>query len=326
MALEKVLPQINVAIQYLKECDDFATAEAFKHIETIQKYTHPEGTPCDDPVALSKHISEVDFDLLFPKMWDALLVYLDINQADAQGFKNLNMLSIAFTALSMYSPEICASFGKCGAIPKLFESAEKAKSFYVNQNPLNDEFQDTRDNILIILINAIRLCSDNRAVYRNNNAVAILKSFLEIDDVWRLYSLMILAYVVNDAESEVLVASKESVQSFTNLLKDAVSNEDHVAHADVLFSAEELLDAINHLAINDDIKKVVAEEEIIPSIIRMLGEDFSPEERRTAAEGLWNMAFIESIRKSDLIQGTIPSKFDKTSNGTVFCTCLIPGI
>ena len=141
MALEKVLPQINVGIQYLKECDDFATAEAFKHIETIQKYTHSEGTPSDDPVALSKHISEVEFDLLFPKMWDALLVYLDINQADAQGFKNLNMLSIAFTALSMYSPKICASFGKCGAICKLFESAEKAKSFYVNQNPLIDEFQ-----------------------------------------------------------------------------------------------------------------------------------------------------------------------------------------
>ena len=163
-------------------------------------------------------------------------------------------------------------------------------------------FRDTRDNILIILINAIRLCSDNRAVYRNNNAVAILKSFLEIDEVWRLQSLMILAYVVNEAESEVLAASKESVQSFTKLLKDAVANEDHVAHADVLFSAEELLDAINHLAINDDIKKVVAEEEIIPSIIRMLGEEFSPEEHRTASEGLWNMAFIESIRKSDLIQ------------------------
>ena len=308
MALDKVRPQVNEAVQFLKDCDDFTTIEAYKHIETIQNYTHPEGTPCDDPVALSKHISEVGFDLLFPKMWDALFNFFDVKQVDTQGFKNLNMFSIAFTALSMYSPEICASLGKCGAIPKLFEGAEKAKSFYVHQKPQSDVFQDTRDNILIILINAIRLCSDNRAVYRNNNAVAILKSYLEIDEVWRLYSLTILAYVVNDAESEVLAASKESVQSFTNLLKDAVANEDHVAHAGVLFSAEELLDAINHLAINDDIKKVVAEEGTIPSIIRMLDEDFSPEERRTAAEGLWNMAFIESIRKSDLIQGTIPSK------------------
>lgn len=309
MALDKVRPHVNEAVQFLKECDDFTTVEAYKHLETIQNYVHPEGTPCDDPVALSKHISEVGFDLLFPKIWDALVGYFDVNQVDTQGFKNFNMFSIAFTALSMYAPETCASLGKCGAIRKLFEGAEKAKSFYVNQTPQSDVFQDTRDNILIILINAIRLCSDNRAVYRNNNAVAILKSYLEIDEVWRMYSLTILAYVVNDAESEVLAASKESVQCFTNLLKDAVANEDHVAsHEGVFFSAEELLDAINHLAINDDIKKVVAEEGTIPSIIRMLDEDFSPEERKTAAEGLWNMAFIETIRKSDLIQGTIPGK------------------
>lgn len=308
-ALEKIVPQVNESIAYLKQCEDFSTLEAFKHMETIQLYTHPEGTPCDDPVALSKHISSTGFDSLFPKIWDGLSGYLDPKQVDTQGFKNLHMFLLIFTAVTIYASEVCATLGSSGAISKLFEGTEKARSFYVNQAPQPEIFQDARDNMLIILINAIRLCPHNRTVYRNSSGVSILKSYLGIDEGWKLFSLTILSYIVNDAESHVLAESKESVQSLTNLFKAAVASEDHVAHAGVLFMAEELLDAINHLAINDDIKRVVAAEEAVPSIIRMLGDDFSLDEKRCAVEGLWNLAFIESIRRMDIVQATIPSKF-----------------
>ena len=74
----------------------------------------------------------------------------------------------------------------------------------------------------------------------------------------------------------------------------------------------ETLDAINHLAINDDNKIAIASDDIIPDIIKILKQSgFSLEERRVAAESLWNLAFIESIRKSEELQSAVPSKFLK---------------
>ena len=70
----------------------------------------------------------------------------------------------------------------------------------------------------------------------------------------------------------------------------------------------ETLDAINHLAFNNDNKIAIASDDIIPDIIKILKQSgFSLEERRVAAESLWNQAFIEFIRKSEKLQSAVPS-------------------
>ena len=167
------------------------------------------------------------------------------------------------------------------------------------------------DILLGVLHNCIRQSSQNRIIYRQANAVSVLQSCLNLakDLLIQVDCLMILAYIVNETEREILATSENGLRLLLDLLKEGVMAEDHRVHAGTSdFSVYELLDAINLLAINDVNKIEMEKHGIIPSITQMLQDDFGEDDKQIAAEALWNISFVESIRKSDLLQETIPSK------------------
>ena len=147
-------------------------------------------------------------------------------------------------------------------------------------------------------------------LFTETNAIEILKSCLRLTlSLWKLFALMILAYVANDSESGLLASTEQSIHTLTDIVKSAVNKDSHKNNiGNSIFSVFETLDAINHLAINDDNKVAIANGGVIPDIIKILKQsDFSVEERRVAAESLWNLTFIESLRKSVELQAAVAS-------------------
>ncbi|XP_072025529.1 uncharacterized protein [Amphiura filiformis] len=205
------------------------------------------------------------------------------------------------------SPDLGLSLGKVGGIQLLLSGLKQIKSMHDQGVEILPALSNVTRRIVMILHNAIRLCSANVTTYRLNNAVSVLKGVLKIDKTLQVLSLMVLGYVVNDTESKMLAAAEHGARFLITIFNVATTSSIHYGKVgSTYFSAFETLDALNHLAINDDIKGIMEEMEAIPCIIRMLQDDFSPEEQLVAVEALWNLAFIESIRQSDQLQGVVP--------------------
>ncbi len=309
-SLQDKIKEINRSIQYLKVCDDFYSDEACRHLDDLFDATQ-RACDCVDPVGLRNHIGNSGFGLLFPKLWEAFSIFLDEDQWETEGFKRVEKMLTTFGNIADSSPKFGSSLGECGGIGTLFTYLNQIQGKVKEDVECSSPIQCIATAVCRILGNAIRLYPSNLVYYRKSNAVSILKEFRKIDG-WEYVSMFVLAYVATDSEKKEFASTKTSIQILTNLFKKAINADDHrVASADAKynFSAFELLSAINQLAINDDVKNVIADEEAIPSVIKMLQDDFSSEEQRVAANALFNLAFIEHIRLSGSLQGTIPSKY-----------------
>ncbi|XP_072051598.1 uncharacterized protein [Amphiura filiformis] len=131
-----------------------------------------------------------------------------------------------------------------------------------------------------------------------------------------MFSLMILAYIVDESESSVLATSDGGVASLVEILQIRTKNScDEVS----VLSAREILDCLNHLAINDSNKLEIEKQGGIPLIVRMLQDDFDEEDQCVAAEAVWNLAFVESIRTSSQLQEAVPllDKLRRSTNRNV---------
>ena len=123
---------------------------------------------------------------------------------------------------------------------------------------------------------------------------------------------MILAYIVNESESGILAESNVGVSTLVKLLQKAVDASDHRAQmnpdSNFVCNASELSDCLNHLAINDENKRAISKQNGIATIVHMLQTDFTDDEQCVAAEMLWNLAFVQSIRQSEQLQAALQGK------------------
>ncbi|XP_072020756.1 uncharacterized protein [Amphiura filiformis] len=167
-------------------------------------------------------------------------------------------------------------------------------------------------SILSTLLNIISQCPDKRNTYRNANIIKTLSQIGKTSTEMNMLSVLILSYVIDEEENKMLTRSENSTRFLTELFIKAVYSAQHILNeADLgdsnvmfLYTASELLNGLNHLAVNDSNKLEILNNGGVPAIIRMLQSDFSEEERKLATEALWNLAFVDKIRTNREVQKT----------------------
>ncbi|XP_072019557.1 uncharacterized protein [Amphiura filiformis] len=220
------------------------------------------------------------------------------------------VLALATCLFQNYSdqcPLLCQEFGRTGGVECVVQIVSTLKSPECEFE--DDELLEGAFNCALgVLHNCIRLCVENRSRYRRADAVKILGG-LRKGDISDVNLLLILAYIVDEEESETLAKSEGCVRMLIELLKEAVSRDDHFGFTEneSYYSATELLDGLNHLAINDAIKAEIAKHGGMHCIIRMLQPDFSEEEHVVATQALWNLSFLDSIKHTSEVQATLPT-------------------
>ncbi|XP_072051354.1 uncharacterized protein [Amphiura filiformis] len=302
-------PGIFRAMLWLKSCgDDFSTQEATKALSVIERSCEYGECPCENQHLLGMYLKIEGFAQLFAKIWKWLLRFLERDNWRETGFTNLRLLVRIGVNFTNHCPaEFGADLGVHGCIPLLLEGLRKLKKYF-NKGSEIALLRGVVGDLFGILHNSIHKCESNREIYRKARAVEDLTEYLKYENASiKLQSLLILAYVVNESESSILTTAEGGIAKLVELLKLAVNSEDHKAlfESTTLFSAFELLDCLNHLAINDNNKREIEKQGGVPAIVRMLQDDFSEEEQSVAARVLWNLSFVESIRKSDLLQTTV---------------------
>ena len=304
--LEDFKPGFDTSLEYLKSCEDFTTKKTFKQLNNL------DGLECNTQRELGIYLMENGFARLFPKMWDALSDNLMKPNWGTQGFTNLECMLISYMCITNDSQEFGEELLTVGCIDRILNGLGK----------LTEQIQSNSDKgrklvkpILGILQNVIRLNSSHRNVYRKANGLPIVKRCLDISiKEVKTDALLVLAYIVDETESQIL-SEKGVVSILVDLLRYAVKSSKHVAFKSSAgyYTALELLDGLNRLAVNDDNKIVIKSNGGVPAIIRMLSDDFSDEEKQEGAKALWNLAFMKSIRHSSLQKDMIKG------NPILFC-------
>nr|CAB3262761.1 uncharacterized protein LOC100182841 [Phallusia mammillata] len=176
------------------------------------------------------------------------------------------------------------------------------------------------------LHNVLRLYNDNRVLVRKNNGIQkILKYHESSYLIIKAKAMLILAYCIDDEENEKIMTGAGVIVFIMQLLTSALDSPTHTSK-NYSFSALETVMGLNKLASNDDNKLKIVGAGILPSLHKMLGNDFSTNEKSVALQCLWRLSFHkenkEPIRKvKGLLDRVNRLKDDPGSDQTIVRPC-----
>lgn len=186
-------------------------------------------------------------------------VWKSVNSVD---FMNYDKYSCAFknlqTALSIIwnctdkSSQLCESLIKTHVLHDLI--AELGSEKLSGSDLRNENNLYLVKAYLGILHNIVRLCTDSRRTFRSANSVKILQWYLNSsNDLIKTKSYLILSYIINEEENEIINAKDDNIQFIIDILKEALDSENHFSKT-YAFWALEIVCGLNHLAVNESNK------------------------------------------------------------------------
>ncbi|XP_072048578.1 uncharacterized protein [Amphiura filiformis] len=311
MELNDILPHVKKAVKFLQDTDDYRTKSAKKALLflcNVRSVNEP---------AITSEATKCGIGKLYVKISQNLKDELATTMEDkpTRGMWNLKTATNIFWEYADGCPDLGIDLGKMGAIDcvltilKMVENQpdSKRKTKFVN-------------SLLGILYNSIRHdeCASNRVIYRKAGVVSSMNTWIESPKMnLKVVALLVLAFIIDEKESEMLGRDGNVIATFVGMLNTAVESSDHTAddeHAS--FSLEEIIAGLHRLIINDANKEIVWRSGGIPTITSMLTPDFTSDDQTMAAKVLWSLAFNENVRKSDDMKKSVEALTRLTSSNT----------
>lgn len=232
--------------------------------------------------------------------------------ADATAFTNLQLVLSIVWNCSDKSVSLCDCLARAAVANHML--AELGDPQLVEADLTNDpDHHYLIKAYLGILHNMVRMCADSRQVFRSAGAVTVLPRYLQrAQGLVRTKAYLILSYVVNEQENDIINATDENIAYIVHILQTALDSENHFSQLHA-FWASEIACGLNHLAVNDGNKLRLGSLGAIELYVRLL-RDGSCEERSLAAAGLWILSFNALNRQlmldsPDCLQGTVVIHF-----------------
>eukprot|EP00058_Branchiostoma_floridae_P006696 XP_002592184.1 hypothetical protein BRAFLDRAFT_88079 [Branchiostoma floridae] len=285
------LARLRKDMAALHNMNDFTTSESTEPLTflfNIYKFHK------DKARFIGEELTRLDLAGLFCKAWKSLHEVDPLKEEVPK--VNLKKLKGCLWNFTDQTPSLCEALGKTDAFELLLSDLKNPELDVDNLKSHDNRYLMKGD--LGILHNAIRLCRDNKAAYREANAVELLTKYLRSKYyIIKTKAILTLAYIVNDDENDKLNASAESIKFILKLLTAALEQPDHRAKT-YNFSAAELVSGLNELASNDGNKVKIVEEGGLILLYQLLLDDSSVEEHILAAKGLWILAFNKSNKEA----------------------------
>ena len=342
LTLEDTKPLIDEAVALLKSTTDYGTKEvenildmlqfvAYFLMDDVQKFLNDSFVDEDTiqfrtrRYEVTQYLIQQDFPSIAVKMFKSLYEQLRsaaINKSDQsvdQFGRNMNALCSLFhnhtDNYPMPSAPLCRSLCKEGTI-EILESSLLYFDDPGSDIPHKAElFLDMKRSILGVLSNIITECPDYRDRYRRANIVDAIAKIKKTNVEIKALSLLVLAYIVDERENDLIIISHDSIQFLTELfVKSAFSVKHMVDSSDldqgthIRYTCRELIGGINHLAVHDTNKDAFVKHGCVPAMIRMLQSDFSEDEKQLAAEALGTLALKDDIKENPEIQQAMSGK------------------
>jgi len=291
--------------QNLLTFDDFTSANATADLRFVQSQTR-----YSTDVVLNRRIVErivrSGIAHVYLRAWQSLSTVDYI--ADATAFTNLQLVLSIIWNCTDKSMSLCDCLARAAVANHML--AELGDSRLLDADLTDDPDRHYLVKAYLgILHNMVRMCADSRQVFRSAGAVAVLQQYLRrAQGLVRTKAYLILSYIVNEHENDIINATDENIAYIVHILQTAVDSENHFSQLHA-FWASEIACGLNHLAVNDGNKLRLGSLGAIDLYVRLL-RDGNSEERGLAAAGLWILSFNAHNRQlmldsADCLQGTL---------------------
>lgn len=289
---------VSEALKLLDSYADYSCKESGDALENLAQLSEVEDK--DKRKKIAAFLAKQEYTEMFIKVATSLQKHRQSSDtaADLQWFYNLILLESAFANFAYECPDLGRQFGLQNGPQVLFQDLTEIKK------SLSDPAIEWACDLAAASLGVLHSCffsnAENREIYKAANAEEILSEFSPgfshaTDLNIQTTSLVLLLYLTGDLNSDLLDGNLECVGHMTKLLKQAVDSKVHMAVAgNSRLSARELLQCLNLMAANDANREEIEKHGGVMTMNRMLQPDFSEEEQRVGAVGLWNMLRCES--------------------------------
>ncbi|XP_078359598.1 uncharacterized protein LOC144644064 isoform X1 [Oculina patagonica] len=220
------------------------------------------------------------------------------------------MLSISISILNLTDLhdafcEVCGNVGLVKECLELSEQLKKGTPEFNDQKGCLTSAED-KDNkfsrqghlifeVLGVLHNLSKR-TNNKKYFDNSSAVETLLSFFRTKfPVYRMTALLALAYLVDEKNNHLIMASEEPIKDILKLLDKASHSADRRSLG---FSATEIALGLMHVATNDGNKRMIGQLGGIPMLVSMVkGPEEHEEERVAAMKALYMLSFDEANKE-----------------------------
>jgi len=274
--------------------DDYSAAGVTEDLKFIQRQTRY----CADTVLNRRIVDRIvrsGIAHVYLRAWRSITTIDYLDDENDSAFTNLQLVLSIIWNCTDKSISLCDCLARATVVNQML--AELA-----NSNLCDADLNSDSERLYLVkaylgvLHNMVRLCVDSRRVFRAAGAVSVLRMYLRRPQgLVRTKAYLLLAYIVDERENDVINATDENIAYIVEILRSALESENHFTQV-YAFWASEIVCGLNHLAINDSNKSRLGHLGAVKLYVILL-QTGSAEERSLAAAGLWILSFSAENRR-----------------------------
>ena len=323
----KVNRSINIIkdnTNHIQDCEGFPCTLCYKSMNDIDKVSRKSNL-IDRNADVADGVGiDTDFCTMFAYTWKRSHMLHEIEDADQQeelSHETTQMFRFYFELLRSgwnftdTSAYFCLQMEEDGCLSLI---VDWLLHLVESDKAMNKWVEDILIKAMSILCNACRKVPS--LAPRHHRAVPALQTFGESEEsATQIKAFTTLGKLVKKEEADKLSTNYTCIVLLLSLLSKCLSNPEHEAKLVrqsqhnkemIILCAEELVQSVDDLAINDNNKRLIVEKGGIPILAKLLQRDCSVKEKTSAANGIWRLAFLkENKGKLQKEQGIICSKF-----------------
>ncbi|XP_003731304.1 uncharacterized protein LOC100887968 [Strongylocentrotus purpuratus] len=313
--VNKCLTLVKASIKHVQNCEGFPCTlclERMNDIHIVSRNCNIEENAVGDGLGI-----DTDYCNMFAYTWkkgNMLQKIKDTDQQKELSLETTQMFTLYdallgsawnFTDVSDY---FCLQMEEDGCLSLI---VDWFLYLIESDQAMNKWVDDMIIDAMSILGNACRRVPS--LAPKHHRAVPALQKFGESEDILiQTIAFMTLAKLVKKEEADKLSTNYTCIVSLLLLLEKSLSDPTHKVETIrqsskkngvcvICLSAEELVQSVDDLAINDNNKQLIVEKGGIHILSKLLERDCSVEEKTSAANGIWRLAFLkknkEQLRK-----------------------------
>ena len=309
------LTLLKASIKHIQECEGFPCTACLKSINdilTVSRNRKTHKNAVGDGLGI-----DTDYCKMFTYTWkkgDMLNKIEDADQQKELPHETTQMFTFYIALLGSAlnftdrSDYFCLQMEEDGCLSLI---VDWFLHLVESDKAMNKWADDMMFDAMIILESACRRVPS--LAPNHHRAVPALQKFGESEEtLTQTIAFTTLAKLVKKEEADKLSTNYTCIVSLLSLLKKCLSNSNHKAKTRrqsskknvvnvISIKAEELVQSVDDLAINDNNKRLIVEKGGIPILAKLLQRDCSEKEKTSAANGIWRLAFLkenkEKLRK-----------------------------
>ena len=301
---EQDIQQLLARLAEVEFSDETEYASAFTDLQTLWKISR-QGILGNMRAVLADLITEEENISVFRNSLECILRLKGCFQNQEQLWRCLKHVLCVMWNCTDISAKLCRKISDCGILSLCIQ-------ILMDITRSADFVQDDKKHFQVkaflgLLHNSIRNCSECKDVLLKGGCLSVLPSLFTVPSpMVKAKSLMVMSYLVNEQENNVLSSSDDTITFIVQVLADSSKCKNHMS-TKFGMSTLEVMKGLNNIAMNDANKVKIVEAGGL-KLYAMLVMSEDENEREMAALGIWTLAFAAEnkpriIKEPGLVDG-----------------------